>query len=1001
MASSPESVRLAAGAIRPLSDSAFDALRDAVLVVDTRLSHLPVVLANAVARRCFLGESDSTTLVDSSFHSLLGESMSDVIDAALGALAGGKPSIRRVLSWRFPSGEMPLATELKILPDYGQRNLLVTFCEPMTEPLSEPGVPSALEQSPLDLLILDQELTVTYANTGAAATAGTTSGAVLGYSALTLIPTSAVPREALTRALKGESYHNGAVAVKMPCSATRWFDVDVQPLKDNCTIVGLAVLSMEVTERRLRPRASVGGERRLLALTEHARDIISVVARDGTFVFVSGGIANALGYDTKERLSHSLFDLVHPDDVETLRQKFGQLAAGLLPSFSNQHRVRHRDGSYRWLESHFVAAFHSPLINGVVINARDVTDRKQVEIRLAQREEAFRLASDAVNGVIFEWDLSRGLVHRSRGVHDVIGMDPKDLEREGAWSARIHPRDRSLYQERIAEALRSRRGWTAAYRIRNVQGRYRSVLERGLIQRDPSGNPTRAIGCAVDVSEIKRLTDLLAETERAAKIGGWEYNYATGEVQWTDEMYRIYETTPQDFSVTWQSMMGQYPSESRLRLSDALDRANLTQGKLDLELEILTLKDRRVWVHVVGHVEMLEGRPFRAMGSMQDVQDKKVAQLVVQKSADWLELSMGMAHLHAWRWHRATDSLELAIVDGKMTHLPRVFPGMKKLLARVHPQDRLDVRRAIDHAFERHSNAQAEFRVRSRDGRYRYYAAVATPMFDEADQISGLVGVTQDITLRRESEARVRRSEELLRTTTANTSDALILVDTELRVRFANREVRGKPIDEIVGRSIADILPASASEVFLPKLRQTLATGERSTFEFEGENQGRTSYLEGRVMPVREEGAITGLSITVSNFTEKRRLEREILDASSRERHSLGRDLHDGLGQELTGVSFMLRGLATRIQDKCPEAAEQVNEIVDLVRHSIETARGLARGLLPVNADHGGLVAALQLLAQRSRELYGVAVECRAEVSPEVHLSETVASHLYALRKKR
>ena len=195
MASSPEYVRLTAGAIRPLADSAFDALRDAVLVVDTRLSDLPVVLANAVARRCILGESDSATLVESSLHSLLGESMGDVIEAAMGALAGGKSSIRRVLNWRFPRGEMPIVTEFKILPDYVHRNLMVTFCEPMTEPLSEPGVLSALEQLPLDLLILDQELTVTYANTGAAAMAGTTSGTVLGYSALTLIPTSAVPRE--------------------------------------------------------------------------------------------------------------------------------------------------------------------------------------------------------------------------------------------------------------------------------------------------------------------------------------------------------------------------------------------------------------------------------------------------------------------------------------------------------------------------------------------------------------------------------------------------------------------------------------------------------------------------------------------------------------------------------------------------------------------------------------------------------------------------------------
>ena len=70
------------------------------------------------------------------------------------------------------------------------------------------------------------------------------------------------------------------------------------------------------------------------------------------------------------------------------------------------------------------------------------------------------------------------------------------------------------------------------------------MLERGLIQRNAGGDPVRAIGCCVDVSEIKRLTDILAETQRSAKIGGWEYAYATRQLTWTDEMFRIYDTNP-------------------------------------------------------------------------------------------------------------------------------------------------------------------------------------------------------------------------------------------------------------------------------------------------------------------------------------------------------------------------------------------------------------------------------------------------------------------------
>jgi PAS domain S-box-containing protein len=739
----------------------------------------------------------------------------------------------------------------------------------------------------------------------------------------------------------------------------------------------------------------------LLALTEHASDIITIAGRDGNVQYVSGGVTNALGYTVDERRSSSIFEHVHPGDAAALRAKYAQLAAGALNTFSHQFRVRHRDGSYRWLESSYMSALDNPLVNGVVINSRDITERKQAESRLAQREEVFRLAADAVSGIIFEWDLERGTVHRSRGVYDVLEIEPSELETVAAWSERIHPQDADIYDNKIAAALKSGRGWTATYRIRDARGRYRSMLERGLVQRAANGDAIRAIGCAVDVSEIKRLTDLLAETQRAAKMGGWEYSYATRELEWTEEMYRIFETSPEDFTVSWGSMMEQCTAKSKQRLKDAIDAAETTAGKMDIELEINTFKQQRLWVRLIGHVEKLDGRPFRAYGSVQNIQAQKLAQIALENSTEWLKLSINMAHMHAWRWNRTADTLEFAIVEGRTVHLPRVFPGMKKLMNRVHPKDRLAVRRAIDNAFERHIEVQEEFRLKSHDGQYRAYTAVARPMFDAANQPSGLVGVSQDVTARRESEARLRRSEEVLRTTTANTADTLLLLDTDLRVRFINRSVHGMSIDDIVGRNISVLLPDSMRGYVIGKLCQVLTTGETATYEFDVPGTGaETAYFENRAVLVRDGGIGTGISLTVRNITERKRLEQEILDVSSRERQTIGRDLHDGLGQELTGVALMLRGLATRIQKECPESVDQVNEIVLLVNQSIETARTLARGLLPVNTDGGGLAFSLRALANRSRALYGFEVEFRVEVVPELILNEATASHLYRIAQE-
>ena len=130
----------------------------------------------------------------------------------------------------------------------------------------------------------------------------------------------------------------------------------------------------------------------------------------------------------------------------------------------------------------------------------------------------------------------------------------------------------------------------------------------------------RAIGCCVDVSEIKRVTDLLAETQSTAKTGGWEYSFVTRELTWTDEMYRIYEADPKEFDVTWESMLGQCTPDSLQRFEEACERSGASGGQFDLELEITTLKHHRNWVRIIGHLELLDGHPFRAFGSLQNVQ---------------------------------------------------------------------------------------------------------------------------------------------------------------------------------------------------------------------------------------------------------------------------------------------------------------------------------------------------------------------------------------------
>ena len=135
--------------------------------------------------------------------------------------------------------------------------------------------------------------------------------------------------------------------------------------------------------------------------------------------------------------------------------------------------------------------------------------------------------------------------------------------------------------------------------------------------------------------------------------------------------------------------------------------------------------------------------------------------------------------------------------------------------------------------------------------------------------------------------------------------------------------------------------------------------------------------------------------------TERERLQREIVEIANREQRRIGGDLHDGLGQELTGIALLLRGLAAQLEKEGLPHKGHVDEVIGLVNGAIESTRSLARGLSPVSPERGGLVMALQALAARCQERYGIPIEFHDDAGDAAgRLDETAATHLYRIAQE-
>jgi signal transduction histidine kinase len=134
--------------------------------------------------------------------------------------------------------------------------------------------------------------------------------------------------------------------------------------------------------------------------------------------------------------------------------------------------------------------------------------------------------------------------------------------------------------------------------------------------------------------------------------------------------------------------------------------------------------------------------------------------------------------------------------------------------------------------------------------------------------------------------------------------------------------------------------------------------------------------------------------------SERKLLESAILEAVNREQYRIGNDLHDGLGQELTGIALMLRCLAGRLAVEHRTAVPDVESITRLVSNAVESTRSLARGLSPVNLERGGLRDALAGLAMHARSIYGIKVMFNNRLPATMSLDEEVANHLYRIAQE-
>ncbi|MFW5762596.1 MAG: PAS domain S-box protein, partial [Cyclobacteriaceae bacterium] len=539
-----------------------------------------------------------------------------------------------------------------------------------------------------------------------------------------------------------------------------------------------------------------------------------------------------------------------------------------------RHTIEDHQGKKHWLHLNY-----TPILDGEK-NMRfslafvDITNEVQLKKELADNEKLLRSVFNSASVGLIVMNSNGEILKVNKTYCDIFGYQPSEVATH-KFTYVVPIEQRKKVEKQFKDLIFSRKNFDGEMTLQKKDGALIEVMISSVLLEKENEDDVLLVTSIRDISESKKIRNLLVETQESMQVGGWELDLITNINTWTEEVYHIYEVSP-DFDVNVENGLSYYDRPGREKLETAMRNAIEKGEAFDLELPFTSARNTKKWVRATCKPIRSQHRTIRLYGTIQDITSRKLYQErliritnAVESSSDAILITDGNGNLIY------ANKSYLKLLEYQLEEINEAGG-----IFAVYEDKALG--KKIFNSVKQGNSWNGELNLVTKKGKIVPVNFKNDAIRDESGDIIGIMAIITDISMRKKHQEYLRLMESVV----VNTNDAVIITEALLSdegskivyVNSAFSKMTGYSREEVLGVTHRILHGPRTNREELAKIRRALVKRIPATAEIVNyRKDGSEFWVNFSIVPIVNEHNIITHHISIQRDVTDRKLAEEEL----------------------------------------------------------------------------------------------------------------------------